>query len=117
MLATQCFTPTLRCVCHSFHLVASSATEILPNDIEALARDVYTYFNCSFKRITGFNEFQNYLNLKPHKMLHPSQTRWLSLGIVVKRILEQYHALLLYFTGTFLEENVTDDNAKIYIVF
>lgn len=50
-------------------------------------------------------------------MLHPSQTRWLSLGIVVKRILEQYQALLLYFTGTFLEENVTDDNAKIYIVF
>lgn len=37
--------------------------------------------------------FQDFLELPTHKMLHPSQTRWLSLVSVVQRILEQWEAL------------------------
>lgn len=39
-------------------------------------------------------------------MLHPAQTRWLSLHAVVRRLSEQYQALVLYFTGTYLEDAV-----------
>ncbi|KAI4461432.1 hat family dimerization domaincontaining protein-related [Holotrichia oblita] len=51
----------------------------------------------SFKRQTQYKEFQQFLDIKPHKLLQPSQTRWLSLISVVKRVLEQYEALKLYF--------------------
>lgn len=43
-------------------------------------------------------QFQEFLSLKPHKMLHPGQTRWLSLPVAVVRVLEQYEALKLYFS-------------------
>ncbi|KAI4455425.1 hat family dimerization domaincontaining protein-related [Holotrichia oblita] len=42
----------------------------------------------------------------PHKMLRPSQTRWLSLAQAVKRINEQWAALSLYFTHEKLESRL-----------
>lgn len=48
------------------------------------------------------------MDIKPHKILQLSQTRWLSLLAVVKRVLEQYDALKLYFTSAALE----DENEK-----
>lgn len=51
----------------------------------------------SFKRKSEFQQFQAFVNLKPHKMLQPCQTRWLSLGAAIDRVLEQYEPLKLYF--------------------
>lgn len=39
---------------------------------------IHNHINNSQKRLSIFKEFQIYLELKQHKMLHPSQTRWLS---------------------------------------
>ncbi|KAJ8887451.1 hypothetical protein PR048_013666 [Dryococelus australis] len=47
------------------------------------------YFHSSCKLIESFREFQSFANVKPHKMLHLSQTRWLSFQLVVSRVLEQ----------------------------
>ena len=44
--------------------------------------------------------------MKPHKLLHPSQTHWLSLQMVVTRRLEQYGALVIYFTDAVLSERL-----------
>lgn len=88
----------MKCICHSFHLCASYACAKLPKTVETLARDVYNYFQSSPKRAGQLKEFQEFVNVKPHKMLHPSQTRWLSLQTVVVRLLEQIEALKLYFT-------------------
>ncbi|RUM29380.1 MAG: hypothetical protein DSY42_06665 [Aquifex sp.] len=87
----------MKCICHSFALCASNACLKLPRSVEDLARDIYSYFNCSPKRIGELEEFQVFTNVKPHKILHPCQTRWLSLHMVVSRLLEQYEALKLYF--------------------
>lgn len=46
------------------------------------------------------------MNVKPHTLLHPSQTRWLSLEAVVSRLLEQYDALQLHFTGVALSDRI-----------
>lgn len=59
----------------------------------------------SFKRQHEFQEFQHFVNTKPHKLLQTSQTRWLSLHACVKRINEQYAALKLYFQSEFLLDN------------
>lgn len=92
----------MKCVCHSLALCASCAAEKIPNYVEDLVREVYVYMKYSFKRQTEFSEFQKFVETKPHKLLHPSQTRWLSLHSSVKRTIEQYQALKLYFQGQYL---------------
>ena len=41
-------------------------------------------------------EFQRFLELKPHQILRPSETRWLSLQQVVNRIIEQCPDYVFY---------------------
>lgn len=100
----------MKCICHSFALCASYACATLPKDVEDLARDVFSYFSCSPKRIGDLKEFQSFVNVKPHKLLHPSQTRWLSLHMVVSRLLEQWDALKLYFAGAVLNDRLIASN-------
>jgi hypothetical protein len=86
-----------KCICHSFHLCASAACAKLPRGVEDCVRDIYNYIAGSPKRIETLKEFQLFTHTKIHKILHPAQTRWLSLESVVSRILEQYEALRLFF--------------------
>ncbi|KYN50097.1 hypothetical protein ALC62_00125, partial [Cyphomyrmex costatus] len=96
----------LKCVCHSAHLCASEACKSLPRSLEDLARNIYNFFKLSAKRQCQFRQFQEFVNVAPHKMLHPSQTRWLSLIMVVERIIEQWEALRLFFTDRWLSERL-----------
>lgn len=93
----------LKCICHSIHLCASEACKQLPQECEDLAKDIYGFFKQSSKRIISFRQFQEFCNAEPHKILKLSQTRWLSLLNVVKRINEQWDALNLFFTSQWLE--------------
>lgn len=51
-------------------------------------------------------EFQSFVNVKPHKLLYPSQTQWLSLYMVVSRLLEQYGELKQYLIGAVLSDRL-----------
>ncbi len=88
---------TMKCLCHSAHLCASHACEKLPRSIEDLVRDVYSHFSHSAKRLAEYEKFQSFTNTEPHKLLKPSQTRWLSLEQCVVRVVEQWPALEAYF--------------------
>lgn len=94
----------MKCVCHSAHLCASYACKQLHRALEDMARNIFNFLKSSSKRQAELKQFQMFLNLKPHKMLHPLQTRWLSLIAVVSRILEQWDSLKLYFTDTYLSQ-------------
>lgn len=94
------------CVCHSMHLCASKACSFLPNHLEELAGSIHSYLLNSPKRLAEYKKFQVFTNIDPRKMFHISCTRWLSLEEVVKRILDQWAALTLYFTSVALEDNV-----------
>ena len=117
----------MKCICHSFHLCASYACMSLPRAVEQMTRDIYNYFMSSPKRLSELKEFQDFVKVKPHKLLHPSQTRWLSLQAVVCRVLEQYDALILYFTDAALSERIMaaekilhdlkDPTNKLYLQF
>ncbi|KAF0708776.1 Uncharacterized protein FWK35_00025335 [Aphis craccivora] len=89
-------------MCMSFGppICASEACKQLPRALEDMARNIFNFLKSSSKRQAELKQFQMFLNLKPHKLLHPSQTRWLSLIAVVSRILEQWDSLKLYFTDT-----------------
>ncbi|XP_011876164.1 PREDICTED: zinc finger MYM-type protein 1-like [Vollenhovia emeryi] len=95
----------LGCICHSFHLCASAAANKLPRSIEDFARSVYNHFSNSSKRIEELAEYQSFVDLEPHKMLRPSQTRWLSLQAAIDRILQHWEALTLYFTNAVFGNN------------
>ncbi|CAK1542642.1 unnamed protein product [Leptosia nina] len=80
----------IKCICHSFHLCASYACKKLPRGVEDFARDVYNYIQNSPKRIGDYKEFQCFVNIKPHKLLHPAQTRYLASGCSFKEIHYSY---------------------------
>ena len=89
----------VKCICHSLHLCASKACKALPRRCEELIQNIVNYFNHSAKRMTNFKHFQQLAEVEIHRLLHPSQTRWLSLHAAVKRIVEQWPALQLYFNS------------------
>lgn len=88
----------VKCSCHMIHLCASNACLKLPKFIEDLCRSIFAHFSLSSKRQHAYKEFQDFVDIEPHKILAPGQTRWLSLQACVKRLLEQWNALELYFT-------------------
>ncbi|CAG5029609.1 unnamed protein product [Parnassius apollo] len=96
----------MKCVCHSAHLCASESCKQLPRRCEDLAREIYSFFKNSSKRQFRLQQFQEFVSASPHKILHPSQTRWLSLVVVVDRLLEQWDALKLFFTDCWLNERL-----------
>lgn len=95
------------CVCHSLALCSTAACKKLPTSVEILARDIVSYFSHSTKRQLGLKEFQEFVNAEQHKLLKLSQTRWLSLQVVVQRILEQWQALILFFSSEVYEKEST----------
>lgn len=99
------------CICHSLHLCASEACKSLLKRCEDLARSVYSYFSMSSKRCAQFVQFQEFCSTPVHKLLHPSQTRWLSLHMVISRLLEQWDPLKLYFQDKLLTERLTTVDA------
>ncbi|KAJ8876555.1 hypothetical protein PR048_021000 [Dryococelus australis] len=90
----------VKCICHSFHLCASKARQKLHSFVEQLTHNIYSYFSYSPKRISTLGEVQECVGTEPHK------TRWLSFLPVVKRMLEQYQALILFFQDGSLSEGI-----------
>ncbi|KAH6935967.1 hypothetical protein HPB50_011869 [Hyalomma asiaticum] len=91
-----------------------------------MAHDIFNYF-LSPKQTLAYKEFQRLADVKPHKLLHPSQTRWLSLHVVVTRLLEQMLALITFFKKAATEhrllaaesilEKLNDPSTKLYLQF
>lgn len=78
------------------------------------------------KRVEELKEFQEFLHVAPAKILHPAQTRWLSVESVVNRLLTQYNALKLYFTdqasqnilnATRILEKMNKPENRLYLTF
>jgi len=106
----------MKCVCHSLALCANYTCTKLPVEVETFIRDIYNFMHQSYKRQTEFEEFQIFYDLKPNKLLQPSQTRWLSVNAAVKRVIEQFEALKAYFTLQNFENDklATDACKNIY---
>lgn len=107
----------MKCVCHSLALCASYACGKIPDELEDLVKSIYSYFKYSSKRQIEFKEFQKFVEVKPHKLLRPCQTRWLSLHACISRVLEQWSALQLYFQGEYLiDEQANNIFQKLTLV-
>lgn len=88
----------MKCICHSFALCANEACKTLDEEVEQSVRRMHSYFKNSYKRTHELKVFQEFVQVKPNKLLHIAATRWLSLNQVVNQVLQQYNALQLFFT-------------------
>ena len=122
-------------MCHSAHLCSSASCCKLPGNVEQFARDIFSLLKHSTKRQDQLEECKIFVNEKPHKMLYPRQTRWLSIRVstcfkfwkyvlcmlflcnykyfkficfqlVVNRILMHWTSLTLFFQNAVFEDNL-----------
>lgn len=96
----------VKCNCHMIHLCVSHACLKLSTSLEDLCRNVFSHFSRSSLRRHDLEDFQKFLDISPHKMLAPGQTRWLSLEACVARLLEQWDALV-FISQLWLMKSVT----------
>jgi hypothetical protein len=89
---------TVKCNCHMSHLCSQKASLELPKICEDVVRGTCTHFSRSPKRRESFKRFQKLVECEEHMVVSPGQTRWLSLEYAVVRVLEQYDALVDYFS-------------------
>ena len=101
------------CVCHSFALCSSHAVKVLPSFLESFLKDLTSYFARSSKRQNDFRMIQSIVGAKENKIPKLSQTRRLSRENVIKVIVEQWHALVLYFQSESRVDEV-DGAKRIY---
>jgi hypothetical protein len=83
----------LGCACHLMHLSASKAASAMSVQVDELLTDVYFYLDKSRKRMQELKRFQSLHDLDVHKILKHVSVRWLSIGICLSRLLEQWPAL------------------------
>ncbi|CAN7951098.1 unnamed protein product [Ixodes pacificus] len=83
----------IRCICHSAHLAASAATACLPRTLEEMLYNIVNYVSGSAKRSAILQKIQELFQMEKHKLLKPSNTRWLALINCVNRLLEQWVAV------------------------
>ena len=85
------------CPCHLIHIGAEKTARMLPLSVEELLIDLYYYLDKSSKRIQTLRDFQELCNTETRKILKHVCTRWLSVGICLKRVLDQWELLTLFF--------------------
>jgi len=96
----------IKCSCHSSHLCASYACKMLPSELEEILHLIYNHFSNSPGRKERLAALQEFERVEIHRILAPGQTRWLSLGACVDRVIEQLHptpTLINYFAKEALE--------------
>lgn len=91
------------CVCHLMHLAADKAAATLSYCIEDLLIDSYYFLDKSSCRKQELKKFQNLCGVDTHKILKHVSTRWLSLGLCINRLINQYEPLKQYFNGEALK--------------
>lgn len=78
----------------------------------SISCDICCYFSHSSKRIHQFQVYSRYYPESATQNLTLSQTRWLSTGKVISRILGQWDALVLFFEEEIKTDGVTLDGAR-----
>ena len=87
------------------HTISNASLEGLKSllcevDLNAFAVNLHSFFKFSAKRITDFFELEKETELHAQKMIRHVVTRWISIQIVLVRILEQFKNIETYFLTT-----------------
>lgn len=85
------------CTLHKVHNSFSKSISSLSLDIDQLANDIFGFFKLSAARREDLNEIQKLLDCEQKFALRHVNSRWLTLGPVINRIIVVYPSLNEYF--------------------
>ncbi|XP_062550541.1 uncharacterized protein LOC134215347 [Armigeres subalbatus] len=117
----------VRCICHSLALCASNATKQLPDYLEQMLKDIYSYLSASPARLQQFDKIQSMLEYNPIRVPRMHDVRFLSRGQVVKAVVARYEPLKIYFgfattvdhlsNAVKIHNSLTDPVTEIFLLF
>lgn len=87
------------CGAHIVHNCLQTAVDCLPFDIESFAVKVYKYFHIYTVRTEELKDFCEFAGVEYAKLLEHGNTRFLSLGPAIDRILKIFGGLKSYFSS------------------
>ena len=113
--------------CHAIHLAVEKSLEVLPQDTMKFINKIHAHFR-SPQRISFLSKIQQNENLAQLSICHYVETRWLSLGLSLNRLIQIWPSLKLYMEKTnppkikkkdreFLVDNLTDQVFQLKILF
>ena len=111
-----------KCVCHVAATCSSNAAKCIPDSVEELIHQVWTYFAMSGARCENYQLFCKFTDIEPMRLLKPAQTRWLSLEGCVSRVLAQWENLVAFFNSSSdkqaksIKKRLTPQN-RLYLMF
>ena len=85
------------CACHLMNIAAQKAAGELPCPVSDVLIDIYYFLDKSANRKQRLKEFQGLCGKDARKILKLVNTRWLSLGLCLNRLLEMWEPLERYF--------------------
>lgn len=121
----------IKCLCHSSHICAEKACDILPKHLDYLVKTSHSWFSNSAKRNKAYAELFKLMNERtPKKIAKLSGTRWLARLNAIETILDQWESLRLHFDMARMSERsdigykaeslyqmYSDDRNKLYLLF
>ena len=86
------------CTLHTVHNAFGKGIEQYGKDIDNLCVDLHTLFKYSAARREDYKDIQIEFELPEHAFQRHTEVQWLSLGPALKRILEQWDAIVHFVT-------------------
>ena len=86
-----------RCYAHIIHNTTKKFSDVPPIDVENIVTKFYGHFSISGSRRNALMEFGEFVNGDYTGLLRHVPTRWLSLAPAIKRLLDNWPALISYF--------------------
>lgn len=87
------------CNAHIAHNALKKACDALPFDVEHIIVKIYSHFYLYTVRTEALKKFCDEADVEYFKLLGYAKTRFLALGPSIKRVLQLYDALKLYFVS------------------
>ncbi len=85
------------CPCHMLHNTAKKAATALPVSMDEFLIDIYYYLDKSKKRMQSVKTLQKLCDKPTRKIIKHCVTRWLSLGLCLERLIQQWEPLSKFF--------------------
>lgn len=122
---------TVKCLCHSLHLAAEKACDVLPRNLDYLVETSHSWFSRSTKRTIEFADLYKTITGKmPTTIPKLSGTRWLARFEAIQILIAQWDEYKLYFeleksktrcssgyTAEELWNMFKKDENKLYLLF
>lgn len=112
----------INCAAHVTHNALKYSCDALPIDIEYVVVKIYSHFYIYTSRTSKLKSFCEEVNVEYQKLLGYAKTRFLALEPAIKRILEVFDGLKLYFTDLpkgekALKKFFQDPASKFWLMF